>query len=153
MRHLARVTVAGILAWMLAGCAIIIDDDWGDEGLRGAIRDTSAELNLHYARMDGAIDVPTARLEIQRHAVAMETHDRHLRGHVETLTCDGDGERMMAGLMVGVERRVGDYLAEVDGLTTLSALRAAGAAYAADMEVLFDRLRARSSTMGCWEDD
>jgi hypothetical protein len=124
MRTHTRALVPVLAAWFLAGCGIIIlDEDWGAQPVREAIRASAAELNRHHAALASADALAEARAEFQRHGAAMEGHRQHLRRHVDVMICDWNGAAMMTGLMHSVETRLSSYLAEADAATTLPALR------------------------------
>jgi hypothetical protein len=141
MRKIAW-TMAAILAVGLAGCGlIVIEDRWERELLDDTIRDAAAELNLHYAVVDGAATV-------QR---AMDDVGRRLRGRILVMVCDGSGHASMMGFMVAWEDRVSAYLVAAAAAPTLAEARTICRDYADDMDELMDRMRDRAGAMDCRE--
>jgi hypothetical protein len=150
MRIRAR-WIAPVLAMLLAGCGlIVIDESWQYPALDDAVHEAAAEINLHYAMLDGADTLADARAECDRHAVAIDEDLRHMRGHMYAMTCDPNGREGMMGLMTSLEARVARYLAEAEAATTVEAIRALARQYGDDAEQLFDRISDRADTMACY---
>jgi len=146
----SRVGLAPFLALMLAGCGvIIIDSTTGHDELNGAIRDTAAEINLHYANVHAAPTVVEARAEVERHRAAMVAHDRDLGRHIHAMICVGGGADDMMGLMASVDARVDVYVAQAMTAPTVTDLLALCLAYADELDRLFDRMDDQADRLGC----
>ena len=146
----SRVALAPFLALLLAGCGvIIIDSTSGHDELHGAIRDTAAEINLHYAQLRAAPTVFEARVEVERHRVAMEAHDRELGRNLHAMRCAAGGADDMFGLMANLEARVEAYVTAAMNAPTVPDLVALCHTYADDLDRLFDRLDDAAERLRC----
>jgi len=139
-----------ILLLMLGGCAVFVDtDDGGHDSLDRAIRQASAEINFHYALIDGATSLAGGLAEVERHGRAMDDCTANMRGTMDDMTCDLGGMDGMRGLAVSLDARVSVYVTAARSAPTLEALRELCRQYARDMDDVFERMHDRAGAMDC----
>lgn len=149
MRARLRTGFAVLALLVAPACAIHLDGH-GPDMLDDAIRDAAAEVNLHHARMTGAESMDEVRVEVTRHAVAMDDRMHEMRRRMDHWYCsDYGGMSTLEGMLDQVEAREHAYRADMAPLTSVVAAREECAQYGDDMEELFGRMMNRWMMMDC----
>lgn len=145
----ARRWLLAAFVWLAPGCAMHLGGH-GPEMLDEAIRDAAAEVNLHHALMGGADDMNEVRVEMSRHAAAMDDRLREMRRRVDDWSCeDHGGMDALEGLMEEVEAREAAYRVDMRGMGDVAGAREVCGRYGDEMDEMLGRMMNRWRMMDC----
>ena len=144
-----RIVCAFFLAAMASTLTACEADIWA---VQDAVRDADAEVASRHAVIAGLVSMPEARLELDRHAVALDADLLHVRSHLSDLDwhCDDWTLDRAWNVLEDIEHRFHLYVGETAVMGGMDELRPACDDYAGDMEGLFSALRRRVDEVWCW---